>query len=338
MKETLTHRFKQFFIQNAIASSLVFIILVVCLFDSTLLSIRNIRNILSDAAPIFLMSSGMALCLYSGYIDLSAGALASFAGIIAGSFVQRNDAAGRVIPFLPPMPAIIIVPLIVALFYVLGTFYGRFVWKRKIPSWFLTLALSSVIMGLGYMIVSSTNIGVSEITGFTNQFVQFGIGYIGSGPTYSLPLTVLIVFCALMGLWAYLRHHKLVFKSKVENLNERNTEANVKILFGCSTALFALAGILVTARNGVAAPTISFGLTSDAIAICLMAKFSLQGGKGKLRTTFITTLIYIALIYCLSYVGLSEYSSLVIRGIILICAILLELHIENKSKSVEADI
>ncbi len=335
MKETLSLRLKHFFVKYSIASVLVAIIIILCIFDTTLFSIRNIRNIASNAAPMFLMSAGMALCLYSGKIDLSAGAIAAFAGIIAGSFVQRLDAAGRLIPFLPPLPAFIVIPLILALFYSLGIVYAKFIYAGKSQPWFFTLAASSVLMGLGHIFLSTSNIGSSQITGFTNQFLQFGVGYIGTSPTYSIPLTLLIAIAALIGLWLYLRNKNLLLKSNEIEIEKRNTKKNLSIILSCSTTLFALAGMMITARNAIAEPTIGMGLTTDAIAICLMARFSLKGGKGTIRSTILMTVIYMGLIYCLTYIGVSEYIALVIRGIILVCTIELESRIFTKKEVAE---
>ncbi len=335
MKEALSLKLKHFLQKYSISCILVLVTIILCLLDTTLLSIRNMRNIISDAAPIFLMATGMALCMYSGFIDLSAGALASFAGIIAGSFVQRSDAAGRIIPFLPPIPAFVVIPLIVALFYSLGRFYVRFLYKNKIPSWFFTLAISSILMGLSYIFVSTSDIGNMQISGFTNQFLQFGVGYIGTGPTYSVPLTILIVIATLTLLMMYLKRHNLQLKNNTVDMQERNTKANLNIIFGCSTALFALAGIMVTARNAAAVPAIGFGLTSEAIAICLMAKFSIKGGTGNIRSIIIVSIVYAALIYCVTYVGVSQYISLVLRGIIIVFSLTLDTRkIHRKEESI----
>ncbi len=332
MKGSFSHTAKKFLIKYSIACSLIVVIIVFCLIDTTLVSVRNIRNVVSDVAPILLMSAGMAICLFSGFVDLSAGAIAALSGIIAGSLVQRLDTAGRIFSFLPPLPAFLVIPIVIALFYAFGMFYGFLLQKTKIPSWFFTLAASSVLMGLGYLYVSISEIANMQVTGFTNQFLNFGVGYIGTGPTYSVPFSILTSIIVLTLLWLYLQHNKLDFNHKNAELDKRNTKRNLRKLFACSTALFSLAGILICARDGVATPTIGFGLTSDALVICLIAGFSLQGSKGSFMLTFVAAIIYIAIIYCLTFIGVNPYFSLVIRGIILVSAVLLEKHINNTQK------
>ncbi len=330
MKRDFSLTFKNFFTQYSIASFLVVIIIILCLVDTTLVSVRNFRNIASDAAPLVLMSIGMALCLYSGQVDLSAGAVAAFSGIIAGSFVQKADIAGRIITFLPTLPAFIIIPLVISLFYAIGMFYGTFLHKFKIPSWFFTLALSSIMMGLGYMYVSISEIGSMQITGFSNQYLQFGVGYIGTGPTYSLPFTVLVSIVILVGLWFFLKTNKLELRNATMTLEKRSSKKNLQTIYACALALFSLAGIMISARNGVSTPAIGFGLTSDALAVCLIAGFSLSGKLGKFSATIIVTIIYVALIYCITFIGVNEYISMVIRGILLVGAYILEMYIQQK--------
>ncbi len=332
MTQSVTDTLKKFFIRYSIASVLAIIIVALCLIDSTMVSVRSLRNIISDAAPILLMSSGMALCLFSGYVDLSAGAVAAFSGILAGSFVQRADIAGRIFSLIPAIPAFIVIPVIISVFYAIGMLYGLFISKSKVPSWFFTLALSSVLMGLGYVYVSIPESDILQVSGFTNQFLQFGVGYVGSGPTYSLPFTILTTIIVLILLWTTMRYNKIEFKIQHSALEKRNTTRNLKTMFACSTALFSLAGIMITARNGIATPTIGFGLTSDALAICLIASFSLSGGKGNLKAVIISTFIYTTLLYCITFIGVNQYVSLIIRGIILIAAVSLELHIKNAEK------
>ncbi len=333
MKNDMTHKIKKFLNHYVIACSLLLIILVLCLVDTTLVSVRNFRNIVSNLAPMLLLSSGMALCLFSGYVDLSAGAIAAFSGLIAGSFVQRPDIAGRIFSFLPAISPFIIIPITIVLFYLLGMLYGTIIHSKKIPSWFFTLAFSSILMGLGYMYVNIPETQINQVSGFSSQFLQFGVGYIGSGPTYSIPFTIIVSVIALTLVWFYLCKSKLELKPHFSHLERRNSKKNVRLIFSFSCALFSLAGIMITARNGVASPTIGFGVTSDALAICLIAGFSLYGSKGNLKAVFISAFIYCTLIYCVTFIGMNEYISLVIRGIILLCAMLLELQVFSRPQN-----
>ena len=71
--ESFTLRAKIFVKRYAAACILCLFIIIFALSDTSLVSLRHIRNVFSDAAPLLLAAAGMGLCLFSGYIDLSAG-------------------------------------------------------------------------------------------------------------------------------------------------------------------------------------------------------------------------------------------------------------------------
>ncbi len=330
MKNDKSLTIKKFFLRYSIICLLFFIVIILCFVDTSLVSFRNIRNIFSDATPVFLFSMGMALCLFLGNVNLSAGSTASLAGIIAGSLVQRLDTAGRIFPVLPVFPAYIVIPLIVALFYVLGVLCSIFQNKTKITLWFLSLAIASIFTGISFLYISNPETYVTQITGFSNQFLQFGIGYIGANQTYSIPVTLITSIIVIAGTCFFLRYKNIEIITK--DVKNQITPEKQQTLFACSMALFALAGMMLTARNGVASPTFGIDNTLDAITICLIAGFSLTGKHGSLWAVFIASIAYIALIYCITFIGLNQYVAYIIKGILLIWAVILEKRIYEKEE------
>ncbi len=331
MKQATSNLLKQFFVKYSIGSILLLLIIIFFIIEPSLASFRNIRNIFSDAAPLLVISAAMAICMYSAYINLSAGTLVALSGILAGIFVQRADTANRVLSFFPPVPAFIVIPVIVILFYFLGIIFGVLLNKIKIPSWIFTLASSSFFLGIGYLLVSSAHT-TNEITGFTSQFVQFGIGYAGAGPTYSIPFTVIIAILAVVSVRLNLRYNHIEICPKIKKSEKEISQKSLMHMYGISTSLFALGGIMLASRSGTASPQLGFGITTDALAICFIGGFSLYGSKGSFRGVFLGSLLYSAMVYSSTYMGISTYVSYILRAIIIITAIILEDKMRRKDE------
>ena len=99
--ESFTLRVKIFVKRYAAACILCLLIIIFALSDTRLVSLRHIRNVFSDAAPLFLAAAGMGLCLFSGYIDLSAGSAAVFASVLAEELKKYRGYQFVVIPLSP---------------------------------------------------------------------------------------------------------------------------------------------------------------------------------------------------------------------------------------------
>ncbi len=330
MKKTISQNFKEFVIKYSIGSILLLFIAIFFIIEPSLFTFRNLRNILSDSAPMLVISSAMAICMYSAYINFSAGTLSALAGILAGIFVQRTDTANRILSFLPTIPALIVVPIIIVLFYFLGRALGYLIDKIKMASWIFTLGISSFFLGLGYIFTTNTENYSAEITGFSNQFTQIGVGYIGTGPTFSIPFSVIIALIAVIGVRLNLRYNHSEICPKIKRSEKEISKKSLMHMFGISTALFSLGGILLAARSGSASPQLGFGITFDALAICFIGGFSLNGSKGSFRGIFLGSFLYVAMVYSSAYIGISQYLPHILRAIIIIAAVILEDNIRSK--------
>ena len=71
--ESFVRRVKTFAGRYAAACILCACVIVFAVTDTSLISLRNIRDVFSNAAPLLISSAATALCLFAGYIDLSAG-------------------------------------------------------------------------------------------------------------------------------------------------------------------------------------------------------------------------------------------------------------------------
>jgi ribose/xylose/arabinose/galactoside ABC-type transport system permease subunit len=79
---------------------------------------------------------------------------------------------------------------------------------------------------------------------------------------------------------------------------------------------------LLTARLGVGDPNSGNMYELDAIAACLIGGTSFDGGVGTVRGTVIGVLILAFLSNILNLLGISPYSQMLLKGLIIIAAVI----------------
>ena len=99
-----------------------------------------------------------------------------------------------------------------------------------------------------------------------------------------------------------------------------------------SGMLAALAGILITCRFSVADSGILPGFETDCIIAAVLGGTDVNGGRGTVFGMFIGALIIGVLTNIMTHLGLAPYTQNVVKGVVLVLAILLNNTIRNKVK------
>ena len=101
-----------------------------------------------------------------------------------------------------------------------------------------------------------------------------------------------------------------------------NTIRTKMSVYAISGFMSALAGIILLSRLGSAQPTLGSGYELDAIAAGALGGISLSGGRGKITGTLIGILIIAVLNNGLNIIGVSSYYQDVIKGLVILIAVL----------------
>ena len=96
------------------------------------------------------------------------------------------------------------------------------------------------------------------------------------------------------------------------------------MVYAISGMMSALAGLILTSRLNSAQPTAGTAYELDAIAAVVIGGTSLAGGKGRIVGTLIGALIIGTLNNGLNLLGVSSFYQQVVRGIVIIIAVLLD--------------
>ena len=99
--------------------------------------------------------------------------------------------------------------------------------------------------------------------------------------------------------------------------------------FMVSGALAGIAGTLAVARVGAAGPTLGTDLLLNTLAAVVVGGTSLSGGVGGVHRTLLGVLIITILDDGLNLLGVNQYTQLVIKGLVVIAAVLVS---QDRSK------
>jgi ribose transport system permease protein len=210
-----------------------------------------------------------------------------------------------------------------------GFINGLFVAKVGIPSFLITLGMSSIILGIARWVS-----GLQSIPIINDRFTfLFGSGNIGSVP-------VLLLWVAAVMLVGHFVLTKTPFGRQVlatggnrltalySGINVNRIKLAVMTLNG---ALAALAGILYSGRLHGARYTLGENDVMIVIAGTIIGGTSMFGGKGYVIGSVIGAIIMAMLSNGLILFGLSVDQQMISRGAIIIIAVALTMRKQRNS-------
>ncbi|WP_144762617.1 ABC transporter permease [Curtobacterium sp. 9128] len=284
----------------------------------------NQSGLLRDAALIGVAATGMTLVIIAGEIDVSTGPAVALSSVIVASGISQWG--------LPTIVAIIVTLAIgTAWGAVAGVLRARF----AVPSFIATLGLWSVLRGLAQFVTNALPVQIPDsdpIMDFLNADV-LGI------PT---PAIVMIVAFLVFGFIA----RKTSFGRSVFAIGGNAPAARlagidvrrVRIaLFAIMGFLGALSGVLLTARLGSGNSTAANGLEFDVIAAVVVGGTAMTGGRGSLIGTFLGVIFITLIGNGLVLLGVNSFLQNVVRGVIIVLAVLLNVTLSRRRGAREED-
>lgn len=282
------------------------------------LSAQNLANLLQQSSLIGIVAIGMTLVILTAGIDLSVGSVAAFGGMLVAIFIG----------FGMPWPMALL--LAVAAGAASGAVVGSLSAYLRLPAFMVTLAALQSVRGLTYLTTNGTPT-TSEIP----QGLRFlGAGSVGPVPTVGI-IFILVTLVAgfVLNRTSYGEYIFAVGSNKdAARLSGLPVKWILTSVYIISGAMAAFAGVLLTARLTIGQPTANQGLELDAIAAVVLGGTSLFGGKGGVFGTFVAVLLLSVLRNLFNLLGLSSFFQMVVTGVILIAALILNHMLDNKNK------
>ncbi|MFP3324004.1 ribose ABC transporter permease [Planococcus sp. SIMBA_160] len=290
---------------------LILIIIIITAINPSFLSMSNILNVLRQVSINALIAFGMTFVILTGGIDLSVGSILALTGAVT---------AGMMASGIDPILAMLLGLFLGA---VLGAINGVIIAKGKVAPFIATLATMTIYRGL--TLVYTEGRPISGL-GDSMSFQMLGKGYFLGIP---IPVVTMLVSFGIL----YFILKKTTFGRRVYAVGG-NEEASVlsginadriKIyVYSLVGALAALASLILTSRLNSAQPTAGQMFELDAIAAVVLGGTSLTGGRGWIVGTLIGALIIGVLNNGLNLIGVSSFFQQVVKGAVILLAVLLD--------------
>jgi len=273
------------------------------------------------------LALGITFVIITAGIDLSIGATLGFCGMVAGYMISH----GIVLPMfgIAIFPSVwVIVPTVLVIGGLIGAANGIIITRYNVAPFICTLGTMYVIRGAA-MLLS----GGETFPGLQGnpQLGNTGFDAIGAGYLFGIPYAIWLMFL-VAAVIAYVAK-KLPFGRHVYAIgdNERAAELsgvkvnNVKVwVYTISGFCAAIAGIVVTSQLVASHPATGTAFEMNAIAAVVLGGTSLAGGRGTVTGTIIGAFVIGILADGLVMMGVSEFWQMVIKGIVIIIAVIID--------------
>lgn len=295
--------------------ALILLVAVISVISPEFRTVNNFLSLLRQASINGFIAFGMTMVILTGGIDLSVGStLALTAGICAGMITQMGI----------PVPLAMLIAL--ALGLALGALSGVMITKGRLQPFIATLITMTVYRGLTMIYMDGRPIsGLASDKYSMSGFLVF----FGKGSIFGIPLPVIMFIVIFFIFFFVLNKTTLGRKIYAVGSNDKCAQlagisiTKVKLLvYSISGLMAAFAGLILLSRLSSAQANAGDGYELDAIAAVALGGTSMNGGRGKITGTMIGILIIAVLNNGLNILGISSYYQDVVKGLVILVAVL----------------
>lgn len=269
----------------------------------------NYFNMLKQTAMIIITGSAATLLMMTGNFDLSTGST------VACTAVLYTLLATHGVPMTAAAAVVVLVGVAI------GLVNGALVARVGIPPFIATLGMMYIVRGLGLVACNGRSI---------RENIPEGFNLLARGNFLGIPVPVYLIVAFVLVFWV-LQEKSLLGKyalaiggnPSAAFFSGIDARGIVFWLFVLVSALAAFSGVMMASRFGAGDPRSGTGFEFDVIVAILLGGTSLSGGKGSVVGTLLGALIVAVLGNGLDMLNVLTFWQSVLKGAILVAAILL---------------
>jgi ribose transport system permease protein len=287
----------------------ILIIIAMAILSPVFLTVTNVLNIIRQSSIYGIMAIGMTFVILTAGIDLSVGSILAIAGAIAAGSIKAGMG----------LELTILIALGIGLGC--GLLNGVLVTLGRITPFVVTLGMMSIARGLTLIYTKGY-----PISGFHTAF-----RFIGGGDLIAIPFPIIVFMITTVVAWIILTQMRLgrytyAIGGNEETVKLSGINANLykTIVYMISGITSAISALILTSRLNSAEPVAGQGYELDVIAAVVIGGTSLMGGRGGVWGTLIGALLIGVINNGMNLLGISPYFQLVVKGVIIIGAVLLD--------------
>ena len=289
------------------------VLIVICILFAVLtpnfLTQNNIVNVVRQASINIVLAAGMTFVDSDGR-DRSGGRI--------GAGIYRRDRGRR---FTDPRLKCVSGSSGAVCRVAGGSADRRYSRLHRPSSFIVTLGTYTAIRGLAYLAAGGTTVINSKI-----GFAWIGNGYLGPVPwlvviaLFTIAVSAFILHRTILGVHIY----AVGGNAQAARLTGIPVPFILIFAYGVSGLLSGLGGVMSASRLYSAQGQLGIGYELDAIAAVILGGTSFVGGIGTVFGTLIGALIIAVLNNGLTLMNVSFYWQLVIKGAVIILAVMLD--------------
>lgn len=297
-------------------------LIVASFLSPAFLTIINLTNVVRQMSIIGLIALGVTGVIVAAGIDLSSGSVVAIAAVVAASLAQTADWEGALYPSLAGTPVIFAILAGCLVGAVAGLINGTLVAKTHIPPFIATLGMYTAARGAAMLYTSGR-----PLSSLTDEY-----NVIGQGDLFGVPVPILIL--VTMAVFTHILYSRTRFGKYIYAIGGNEQAARVSginvdrykiLIYTYAGFLAGVAGLVVSSRIGSGQPGLGVGYELDAIAAAVIGGTSLSaGGIGTIPGTIIGALIIGVLNNTLDLINVSAYWQQIIKGAIIVGAVVLD--------------
>lgn len=291
--------------QYSIFLILALVMLIASFLSDNFMTGNNVTNILRQVAVITILAYGAMMLIISGMIDLSAGSVMAFAGVVSVMVYKSTES------FTLAIVAGI------AIGVVCNLISAVLVASFNTPAFIVTLGMMMMARG-----------AVLELTEGQNVLQLGDFVVLGQGSLGWLPLPTLFLIVITVAIWYVMSQTRMGRGLYAVGGNEEAARAagipvtRVKYqAFIFNGVLVGIAGVIFMARVNAGLPNAGVGYELQAITAPIIGGTSFSGGVGTTAGTLAGALIVGVLGNIMNLTGVGSYVQQIVMGMIIAVAV-----------------
>ncbi len=276
--------------------------------------VDNARVLGQQMAQLGIASTGTALLMIAGYIDLSIGSLLSLAAVVSAVSAATTGA-----------PVAWLLGVLIA--GAIGFTSGLIVWRIRVSPLIVTLGGLTAIAGLANLVG----------TGERMLNVPASFAKLGSYQPLGIPIAVWVMVIAFIAIHFLLQYTVLgrhVYA--IGGHREAAVTAGVPVrrivlgLFLLNGLIIGVAAVLTASRFGTASPQFGVGFELQVITAVILGGVAFGGGEGTALGVFLGVLLLTVISSGLVSLGVDPFYTQIVQGGLLVVAVAIEQLVEER--------
>jgi len=291
---------------------MIVIIALTTMRSSHYFTVFNFENILSQVAPLGIITMGQAILLVSAGLDLSVGYNIALSSIVTGLLIEHG------------VPLWLCIAAGIGSATAVGFANGVLVAQNRAHPFIITLGMSIFLFGLNTQLT-----GGAPVNDMKGLYTAFGGNLPSYPPFFGLPTVAIPLFAVVVFAYAFLRWTPLGRRAYAIGGNEeaaylsgipiKRTKIYLYTLMG---ALVGLTGMVLAGQINEASFNLAQNFELESIACAVIGGTALFGGRGGALRSIQGVALWGVVQNAIVFAGLSSNYQQMALGAIIVVAVM----------------